>query len=1157
VKNKIIEYIQGVKMLNFFQRTRGSVTVFLIIILVPVIAICTIFVDASRIRLAGELAQSSANLALNTVLTQYDEELSDYYGLMASSQNVDEFYSTAQQYFVDCMVSQGMSVTLAQEFADDISDIISGKSTINDFIAIDQSDTSATIKAADNATLANPVMMKEEIVEFMKYRAPIKLVGDSLEDTTSFAGKLINSAEHIEVMADETRIEKEKNNYYTAESELMAKALEVYEALKKYESFLPADSGTFDKAYMEETVQGNMEILITDGYKELHRKYVSNWANTKDRTQFESVATKVASSLTSHSGDNESASSVSDAIKDCTTKREAFETARSNLSDTLSGITFASADQSKVNHIQYWVQMEDAISKDSDVYKKYTDALVDFLNAKDKMDVYYSNRETGTKTVETGEIDYDENNVPYNVKEEVDYDIKDENFDESTTIESAYNSESSSASSLASGYTSDSIYSISQYMEDYSKEALNTANENNVNRNDAKLKIEQTNAAVKSEYDDIVAAQKLLKTVIDLLPDVKTLVDKYNKTYETWKTDVESNTDKMENSTAISQDYYEIQTISQTGVEIPSEYQSSTSTNSSLVRIDISTSDLDAFSTKLQGIWDMLDSYRKAIETRQYRGVQIVGRKVTSNTYSSDKGIYDVDSLEAAAKGSGCSEPAVDTSKIPVLQSELDAYVEETWNATYDDSSITSITEGQTGNSPLLHQSDWKSDGNTASFDAWLHEKFPNDEPTLETTKGILQQFKNMLKQLKENALGQFGEYDNIYIDTVEINGKSSLPSAGTGADTGSLFEDDEDDDSDEALANTLDSSSGVGGLFDSFDFTDLLTDGRDNLYTVTYIMNMFSYDTSALEQIYKIQGGGSSTSNIYKMSDGNQISPKTASGYYDELLKEDKSATAKWWNTKTTFTQNKTLTNKLLDKENCISYGNEVEYILYGGTNEQNHSKVETTLFFTRYALNLAPVLSLYWNDEDLNAIANGIATVTQGVIPAPLSKMIIVLGVTAAESTVDRNYLMAGLPVIFYKYNPGHQLFVKIDLSDTDAFKKAIEEKNADYTKNVMQVNGVSISSTDITFSYSDYLGMYLFISLCTSPDNIYKRTADVIQTTMAQNSDGYLLSNAKTFFSLEATVRVKPMMMKLPYAQQSGIEVSDTETWNTFNINVSKGY
>lgn len=66
-------------MLQFFQKTKGSVTIFLIIILVPVIAVCTIFVDASRIKLAQGMAQSSADLALNTVLTQYDEKLSDYY----------------------------------------------------------------------------------------------------------------------------------------------------------------------------------------------------------------------------------------------------------------------------------------------------------------------------------------------------------------------------------------------------------------------------------------------------------------------------------------------------------------------------------------------------------------------------------------------------------------------------------------------------------------------------------------------------------------------------------------------------------------------------------------------------------------------------------------------------------------------------------------------------------------------------------------------------------------------------------------------------------------------------------------------------------------------------------------------------------------------
>ena len=106
-----------------------------------------------------------------------------------------------------------------------------------------------------------------------------------------------------------------------------------------------------------------------------------------------------------------------------------------------------------------------------------------------------------------------------------------------------------------------------------------------------------------------------------------------------------------------------------------------------------------------------------------------------------------------------------------------------------------------------------------------------------------------------------------------------------------------------------------------------------------------------------------------------------------------------------------------LMDKDNNISYGNEVEYILYGGTNEENHSKIDTSLFFIRYALNLGPILQLYWNDEDLKVIANGISAVTQGIIPAPLVKLIIVLGVNAAESAVDRNYLLAGLPVAFYR--------------------------------------------------------------------------------------------------------------------------------------------
>lgn len=292
-------------------------------------------------------------------------------------------------------------------------------------------------------------------------------------------------------------------------------------------------------------------------------------------------------------------------------------------------------------------------------------------------------------------------------------------------------------------------------------------------------------------------------------------------------------------------------------------------------------------------------------------------------------------------------------------------------------------------------------------------------------------------------------------------------------------------------------------------------------------------------------------------MRDGNRISPKTAKDYYDTPLKETASESAEWWNTKKTFTDNKSLTNKMMDKDNNISYGNEVEYILYGGTNDKNHSKIDTSLFFIRYALNLGPILQEYWNDSNVNYIASGIAGITQGIIPAPLVKLIIVLGVDAAESAVDRNYLLAGLPVAFYKEDPEHELFIWLDLSNESAFKDAVKNKNTNYASSIMNVSQPAIGDSLVSFAYSDYISVFLFIELCTSSDNVYKRTADVIQTTMAQNDSEFVLSKSLTYYTIETKVRVKPMMMTLPYAQQSGVTVTDTDTWNTFEYKTSKGY
>jgi len=55
-----------------------------------------------------------------------------------------------------------------------------------------------------------------------------------------------------------------------------------------------------------------------------------------------------------------------------------------------------------------------------------------------------------------------------------------------------------------------------------------------------------------------------------------------------------------------------------------------------------------------------------------------------------------------------------------------------------------------------------------------------------------------------------------------------------------------------------------------------------------------------------------------------------------------------------------------------------------------------------------------------------------------------------------------------------------------------------------------------------------------------------------------DNFKMQNAITCYTLDAKVRVKPLMMALPIAQNSGVNLLDTDMWNTFTIDsMTRGY
>ena len=102
-------------MLKFMYKTRGAISVFLIIVLLPMMMVSAIFVDESRIQLGNSIAVSAGDLTLNTALTNYDTVLKDMYGLFATSQDMDELYDNLENYYRKSIVSAGIAETDASE----------------------------------------------------------------------------------------------------------------------------------------------------------------------------------------------------------------------------------------------------------------------------------------------------------------------------------------------------------------------------------------------------------------------------------------------------------------------------------------------------------------------------------------------------------------------------------------------------------------------------------------------------------------------------------------------------------------------------------------------------------------------------------------------------------------------------------------------------------------------------------------------------------------------------------------------------------------------------------------------------------------------------------------------------------------------------------
>jgi len=190
-------------MLTLVKNTKGAVTVFVTLLLIPAVLISGTAVDLARIHTARSIVQDANQLAANSALTQYNALLKDLYGLFGVAEDDPILGQLLDEYIA-------VSV-----FGEDRQDRSLG--TLQLFYGSNIS--LAEPHFADGKNLRNEDVLRRQIEEYMKFRGPVIIVRDMLE--------LLGSS----TFREDSGVIKDKLEIESAIAEIYEKYKELYNAI--------------------------------------------------------------------------------------------------------------------------------------------------------------------------------------------------------------------------------------------------------------------------------------------------------------------------------------------------------------------------------------------------------------------------------------------------------------------------------------------------------------------------------------------------------------------------------------------------------------------------------------------------------------------------------------------------------------------------------------------------------------------------------------------------------------------------------------------------------------------------------------------------------------------------------------------------------------
>lgn len=254
---------------------QGSISILLVIILMPMLTMSAIVVDSSRLNLAKSMVSSAGDLTVNTALANYDTILKDVYGLFAMSQtdSEEDFQKRIREYFETTLVGYGVT---DEEHAKDyveyleggVAEYLNGTSGVDEisrnFMNMVVEDDFKATKVA-NSSLANSEILRTQLVEYMKYRAPLSVGLSFLDSLKSFT-----------TIQDQTTVVKSQVVAQESAQDVTSACKNSIEAIRTFDKLIDSiESG--DKAVKGYSCSTDGKTVPLDEYGDQTGMYKKIW----------------------------------------------------------------------------------------------------------------------------------------------------------------------------------------------------------------------------------------------------------------------------------------------------------------------------------------------------------------------------------------------------------------------------------------------------------------------------------------------------------------------------------------------------------------------------------------------------------------------------------------------------------------------------------------------------------------------------------------------------------------------------------------------------------------------------------------------------------------------------------------------------------------